>query len=115
LFCFVCITQIKKLNQTQKNWRKNRAPKKKRKGKTAVKKGARFASRMRGAYQAAARFIRSIKDPKTRETLEKRQESLEKAIKRVDDAVLDLGLFFYPPPPRKEGGFVQRRNYGHLP
>jgi hypothetical protein len=50
-------------------------------------RAARLASRMRGAYQAAARFIRTIKDPKTRETLEKRQESLEKAIKRVDDAV----------------------------
>jgi uncharacterized protein with gpF-like domain len=50
-------------------------------------RAARLASRMRGAYQAAARFIRTIKDPKTREALEKRQEALEKAIKRVDEAV----------------------------
>jgi hypothetical protein len=73
LFCFVCITQIKKLNQTQKNWRKNRAPKKKRKGETAVKKGARFASRMRGAYRVASRLMEKIKDPTIRATFQKRQ------------------------------------------
>ena len=50
-------------------------------------RAAKLASRARGAYQAAARFIRTIKDPKTREALEKRQEALEKAIKRVDEAV----------------------------
>jgi translation initiation factor 2B subunit (eIF-2B alpha/beta/delta family) len=50
-------------------------------------RAAILARRVRGAYQAAARFIRTIKDPKTRETLEKRQEALEKAIKRVDEAV----------------------------
>ncbi|MFN7666668.1 MAG: colicin E5-related ribonuclease [bacterium] len=48
---------------------------------------ARLASRMRGAYQAAARLLRNIKDPKTRERFEQRQAALEKAIKRVDDAV----------------------------
>jgi hypothetical protein len=50
-------------------------------------RAARLASRMRGAYQAAARFIRTIKDPTAREGFKRRQESLEKAIKRVDDAV----------------------------
>jgi hypothetical protein len=34
---------------------------------------ARLASRMRGAYQAAARLLRNIKDPKTRERFQKRQ------------------------------------------
>ncbi len=42
---------------------------------------------VRGAYQAAARLLRNIKDPKTRERFEQRQAALEKAIKRVDDAV----------------------------
>ena len=46
-----------------------------------------MASRMRGAYQAAARLLRNIKDPKMRERFEQRQAALEKAIKRVDDAV----------------------------
>jgi SPP1 gp7 family putative phage head morphogenesis protein len=50
-------------------------------------RAARLASRMRGAYQTAARLLRNIKDPKTRERFEQRQEALEKAIKRVDDAV----------------------------
>ena len=50
-------------------------------------RAARLASRMRGTYQAAARFIRTIKDPKTREALEKRQEALEKAIERVDERI----------------------------
>ena len=50
-------------------------------------RAARLASRMRGAYQTAARLLRNIKDPKTRESFEQRQAALEKAIKRVDDAV----------------------------
>ena len=50
-------------------------------------RAARLAARMRGAYQAAARLLRNIKDPKTRERFEQRQAALEKAIKRVDDAV----------------------------
>ncbi len=50
-------------------------------------RAARLASRMRGAYQSAARLLRNIKDSKTRERFEQRQAALEKAIKRVDDAV----------------------------
>ena len=50
-------------------------------------RAARLAARMRGAYQAAARLLRNIKDPKMRERFEQRQAALEKAIKRVDDAV----------------------------
>ena len=48
-------------------------------------RAARLASRMRGAYQSAARLLRNIKDSKTRERFEQRQAALEKAIKRVDD------------------------------
>ena len=46
-----------------------------------------FIDQVRGAYQSAARLLRNIKDPKTRERFEQRQAALEKAIKRVDDAV----------------------------
>jgi SPP1 gp7 family putative phage head morphogenesis protein len=53
----------------------------------ALARAAILARRVRGAYQAAARFIRTVKDPKTRESLEKRQEALQNAIKRVDEAV----------------------------
>ncbi len=62
-------------------------------------RAAKLASRARGAYQAAARFIRTIKDPKTRETLEKRQEALEKAIKRIEKQTKDPEPVF----PRPKG------------
>jgi hypothetical protein len=50
-------------------------------------RAARLASRMRGAYRVASRLMEKIKDPTAREGFKQRQESLEKAIKRVDDAV----------------------------
>ena len=50
-------------------------------------RAARLASRMRGAYRVASRLMEKIKDPTAREGFKRRQESLEKAIKRVDDAV----------------------------
>jgi hypothetical protein len=63
----------KEVKSNPKNWRKNRAPKKKRKGETAVKKGARFVSRMRGAYRVASRLMEKIKNPTIRATFQKRQ------------------------------------------
>ena len=68
-------------------------------------RAARLASRMRGAYQAAARFIRTIKDPKTREGFQQRQASLQKAIEKVEQRIKEVEKVNEPKPlfPRPKG------------
>ena len=71
-------------------------------------RAAKLASRARGAYQAAARFIRTIKDPKTREILEKRQEALKKDIEKVEQRIKEVEDRIRAAEPKNPGGKTDR-------
>jgi hypothetical protein len=47
-------------------------------------------NQVRGAYQAAARLIRTIKEPKTKERFQQRQASLQKAIEKVEQRIKEV-------------------------
>jgi hypothetical protein len=62
-------------------------------------------NQVRGAHQAAARLIRTIKEPKTKERFQQRQASLQKAIEKVEQRIKEVEKVNEPKPlfPRPKG------------
>ena len=65
-------------------------------------------NQVRGAYQAAARLIRTIKEPKTKERFQQRQASLQKAIEKVEQRIKEVEDRIRAAEPKNLGGKTDR-------